>query len=441
MTKEEIIKRCKEENVRFLRLQFTDIMGINKNVEVPVSQLERALDGHICFDGSSIEGFARIEESDMVLSPDLSTFAILPWYDGQEGGREGRVICNIVKADGSPFMGCPRTMLRRQVERAAKMGYELMVGPEIEFFLFHRDQHGNITTTTHDAGGYFDLTPIDRGELCRRRIVEWLESMGFEIEASHHEVAIAQHEIDFHYLSALHAADRICTFKFVVRKAALEYNLHATFMPKPIFGQCGSGMHVNQSLCDSKGNNVFYDPDGKFGLSKLAMHYMAGILAHAEAITAIANPLINSYKRLVPGYEAPTTIAWAQRNRSPLIRIPEARGKATRIELRSPDPSCNSYLALAAILAAGLDGIEKEMDPGAPITENIYQLSHEEQLKMRNLPVNLSAALDALENDQVIMNALGDHCAQNFIRAKRSAWQEYIAQVHQWEIDRYLATY
>ncbi len=440
MNKDSIIKVCKEAGVRFIRLQFSDIMGVNKNVEVPLSQLEKALDGQICFDGSSIQGFARIEESDMVLKPDLSTFTILPWHEGGESSKEARVICDIASADGTSFMGCPRTVLKEELKKAAARGFEFMVGPEIEFFLFHRDQHGNITTSTHDAGGYFDLTPIDRGEMCRRQVVEWLEQMGFEIEASHHEVAIAQHEIDFHYVSALNAADNICTFKFVVRKAALSYNLHATFMPKPIYGQCGSGMHVNQSLCQ-KGKNLFYDPKGLYGLSDIARHYLAGILAHAPAITAIANPLINSYKRLVPGYEAPTTIAWARRNRSPLIRIPEGSSKATRIELRSPDPSCNPYLTLAVILAAGLDGIEKKLIPDEPITENVYTLSQEEQRKYKKLPGSLAEALDALEADPLIMQTLGDHCAHSFIRAKRGAWQEYISQVHPWEIDRYLAAY
>lgn len=440
MDKEEVLKISKEQNIKFFRLQFTDIFGVNKNVEIPHSQLEKALNGEILFDGSSIEGFARIEESDMLLNPDPRTFRILPWAETK--GKIGRMICDIHNPDGTPFEGCTRHNLKRIIAQAEEMGYDMMVGPEVEFFLFMRDENGGLTTKTHDSGGYFDLTPIDKAEECRRDIVLTLEKLGFEIEASHHEVAPAQHEIDFKYCDALKAADSIATFKFVVRRIAFDYGLHATFMPKPIFGISGSGMHTHQSLFkDDK--NIFYDPDGPYQLSDICRYYIGGLLKHARGMCLITNPLINSYKRLVPGYEAPTHIAWSERNRSPLCRVPAKRGMSTRAEFRMPDPSCNPYLAISVMLAAGLDGIKNKIDPGPPINENIYEMSERKRrgYKIGSLPENLEQAIDAFERDEVIKKALTPHIAKHFVRAKREEWREYIAQVHKWEIDHYLAKY
>ncbi|MDA3863393.1 MAG: type I glutamate--ammonia ligase [Deltaproteobacteria bacterium] len=435
---QDILSKCKKENVRYLRLQFSDIMGMNKNVEVPSSQFQKALEGNIFFDGSSIDGFARIEESDMKLKPDLSTFDILPWKN-KEYGQEARVVCDIYTPDDTPFAGCTRYRLRQMLKKAQKMNYCLMVGPEIEFFLFHRNDDGEITTNTHDTGGYFDLTPVDKGEFTRRKIVEDLEKMGFEIEASHHEVASAQHEIDFKYVNALSAADKISTFRFLVRKTSLDHNLHATFMPKPIFGEAGSGMHTNQSLFQGN-QNIFYGKNEKYGLSKTAMYYMGGLLKHAKAITAVTNPLVNSYKRLVPGFEAPVTIAWAKQNRSPLIRVPGSTGQSTRIEMRNPDPACNPYLAIACMLAAGLDGIINKIDPGEPAQENIFDLKNN-SLQYEKLPANLEEAIEALEKSKLMKTVLGEHIFENYIRAKKSEWKKYSSQVHDWEIQKYLNRY
>jgi glutamine synthetase len=442
LTLKELKVILRQEQVRFMRLQFIDIMGINKNVEIPDSQFDKALKGDILFDGSSIEGFVRIEESDMKLKPDPSTFCILPWEEQEGQGKVARIICDITNPDGTPFAGCCRTILKRQVDAAKKLGYSMMVGPEAEFFLFQRNQNNGPTTNTHDAGGYFDLTPIDQGEGARRQMVNILEKMGFEIETSHHEVAPGQHEIDFKYESAMKAADNISTFRWVVRKVALDYNLHATFMPKPVFGINGSGMHCHLSLFKRE-RNAFDDPKGDKGLSKTAYQFIAGVLHHARAITALANPLVNSYKRLVPGYEAPTHIAWSERNRSPLCRIPASRGGGSRMELRSPDPSCNPYLALAAILGAGLDGIRQNMEPPAAVSENIYHMSAEERKKrgIGSLPRNLSEALYALRKDEVISQVLGDHCLNYFLKAKEDEWQRYIAYISQWELDQYLTSY
>ena len=440
MDKKTILERCRKEKIRFLRLQFTDILGVNKNVEVPEGQFEKALDGRILFDGSSIEGFVRIEESDMLLRPDLETFAIFPWEDGR--GRVARVICDVTLPDGSSFDGCPRTCLRRVTAAADELGYTVMTGPEAEFFLFQRGEDGSPTTITHDRGAYFDLTPIDKGEDCRRSIVNALDAMGFEVEAAHHEVAPGQHEIDFKYDEAVATADKLMTFKLVVRKAALDSNLHATFMPKPIGGINGSGMHIHQSLFRD-GRNVFHDPGSRWELSPVALHYIGGLLAHAKGVCAITNPLVNSYKRLVPGYEAPTNIVWSERNRSPLARVPARRGEGTRVELRSPDPACNPYLAFAAIIAAGLDGIRNEIDPGEPVDKNIFAMSHREKrrLKIDELPSNLKEALKAMKKDPLVREALGDHVFQHFIEAKQAAWHEYETSVHSWEVDRYLARY
>jgi glutamine synthetase len=440
LNREEILRVCEQERIRFLRLQFSDILGTNKSVEVPSGQFAKALNGEIMFDGSSIEGFVRIEESDMLLQPDLSTFALYPWETPE--GRVARVICDVTLPDGSPFDGCPRTVLRKVTGKAAELGYTAMLGPEAEFFLFQRDSEGAPTTRTHDRAAYFDLAPIDRGEECRRSIVNALESMGFEVEAAHHEVAPGQHEVDFKYDEAVATADKIATLKLVVRKVAMDYNLHATFMPKPLDGVNGSGMHTHQSLFHG-GTNGFYDPKKDLGLSVLGSRYIGGLLDHAKGMCAVTNPLVNSYKRLVPGYEAPTNIVWSERNRSPLIRVPERRGSGTRVELRMPDPSCNPYLAFAVMLAAGLDGIERELDPGPPVNKNIFAMSHREKRRLRidDLPGDLREALKALKKDSLICGALGEHVLNHFMQAKLSAWEEYSATVHPWEVERYLARY
>lgn len=440
MEKKEILDICRKEKVRFLRLQFTDFLGANKNVEVPLNQFEKALDGQVLFDGSSIEGFVRIEESDMLLRPDLDTFRIFPWEDTR--GKVARLICDIYNPDETPFQGCPRLALKKLVGEAKQIGYTMQAGMEAEFFLFHRDSDGNATVRTHDSGGYFDLAPIDKGEEARRTIVNALEAMGFEVEAAHHEVAPGQHEIDFKYEDAITTADNIATFKFIVRKVALDYGLHATFMPKPIAGVNGSGMHTHQSLFKGK-KNAFFDPDAEYQISDTGKWYIGGLLKHAKGMCAITNPLINSYKRLVPGYEAPTNITWSERNRSPLARVPARRGIGTRVELRMPDPACNPYLALSVMLKAGLDGIRNKIDPGPPVNKNIFEMSHREKrrLKIDDLPPNLSEAIKHLKKDTVIQEALGQHIVEHFIAAKMAAWHEYIAQVHQWELDRYLTRY
>jgi glutamine synthetase len=442
MQRDEILKEADKEGVRFMRLQFTDILGVIKNVEVPRSQFDKALDGQILFDGSSIEGFTRIEESDMLLVPDLDTFRVNPWAN-PDGSKVARMICDVYMPDETPFAGCPRMTLKRQVERADKLGYTMVAGPEAEFFLFQRDANGDPKLATHDVGGYFDLTPVDKGEECRRDIVVVLEAMGFEVEAAHHEVAPGQHEIDFKYADAVACADNVTTFRFVVKKVALDHGLHATFMPKPIFGVNGSGMHVHQSLLDKKGKNAFYDPEGNWQLSKTALAYIGGILEHAAGFAAVTNPLVNSYKRLVPGYEAPINVAWSEKNRSPLVRVPAKRGMSTRCEVRMPDPSCNPYLALAVMLAAGLDGLERQLDPGPPINKNIFTMSHREKRRLRidQLPPNLWAALDELEKDEVVKGALGEHILEHYLRAKRQEWEEYISHVHPWEQERYLGEY
>ncbi len=440
----EILKQCDRDGVRFLRLQFTDILGIIKNVEVPRSQFEKALDGEIQFDGSSIEGFTRIEESDMGLVPDLTTFRVFPW--SQPNGKVARLVCDIITPDGKPFMGCPRQTLKRQMEKAKAMGFTLMTGPEAEFFLFRRNAEGDAVVDTHDEGGYFDLTPVDRGEETRRDIVVALEAMGFEVEAAHHEVAPGQHEIDFRYGDAISTADNVTTFKLVVKKVALDHGLHATFMPKPIFGVNGSGMHVHQSLMSGSGasvKNTFFDPKAAYELSATAMRYIGGLLKHARALAAVTNPLVNSYKRLVPGFEAPVNVAWSERNRSPMVRIPARRGMGTRCEVRMPDPACNPYLAFTVMLAAGLDGIKNKLEAGEPVNQNIFEMSAREKrrLKIDVLPANLSEALDCLEKDDVLKNALGEHVYEHFHQAKRTEWETYISRVHPWEVETYLKAY
>jgi len=437
----EILETAERAGVKFIRLQFTDILGVIKNVEVPDRQFDDALAGRIMFDGSSIEGFVRIEESDMFLEPDLDTFRVFPWQTHPSGGKVGRLICDIRNPDGTPFAGCPRTTLKKVIAQAAARGVSLRAGPEAEFFLFQvRD--GVPTTQTHDGGGYFDLTPVDRGEDVRREIVLALEGMGFKVEAAHHEVAAGQHEIDFRHDDVLTTADNISTFRLVVKHVALRNGLHATFMPKPIYGINGSGLHVHQSLF-ADGRNLFFDEHAEWRLADTCLHYIGGLLRHARGFCAITNPLVNSYKRLVPGYEAPTSVAWSERNRSPLLRVPAQRGAETRVELRMPDPSCNPYLALAVMLRAGLDGLEHRIDPGPPINKDIFRMSHRERrhLRIDDLPRNLSEALDALEKDDMVRECLGEHIFGNFLEAKRAEWFDYIRHVSPWETDRYLKTY
>ncbi|QGP93676.1 Glutamine synthetase [Neomoorella glycerini] len=439
LTREDILQRVKELNVRFIRLQFTDIFGVLKNVAITTKELEKALDGELMFDGSSIHGFVRIEESDMYLRPDPSTFAIFPWRPAD--GAVARLICDVYNPDGTPFAGCPRGALKKVLAEAEAMGYTMYAGPEAEFFLFHTDGR-KPTLETHDQAGYFDLSPVDLGEDARRDMVLALEAMGFEIEASHHEVAPGQHEIDFKYDNALATADKIATFKFVVRTIAQRHGLHATFMPKPVAGINGSGMHTHQSLFKD-GQNAFYDPGDPLQLSQTAYYYIGGLMHHARAMAAVTNPTVNSYKRLVPGFEAPVYIAWSPRNRSPLIRVPAKRGASTRIELRNPDPACNPYLALAVMLKAGLDGIKKQIQPPAPVERNIYEMTAAERrdLGIGSLPGDLKEALEELSRDNVIREALGDHIYERFVEAKEKEWDEYRVQVHQWEVEQYLTMF
>lgn len=441
-TKEDILRLAKEQNVRFVRLQFTDILGCMKNVAITINQLEKALDNECMTDGSSIEGFVRVEESDMYLYPDYDSFVVLPW-EHERFGTTARLICDVYNADRTPFIGDPRNVLKRAIEKADKMGYTFNVGPELEFFLFYNDEEGRPTTKTHDRGGYFDLDNVDLGGNCRRDMCIALEDMGFEIEASHHECAEGQHEIDFKYGDVLDVADKVMTFKYVVKKYAQIHGLYATFLPKPIYGIAGSGMHTNMSLFDKNGNNAFYDPDGEFGLSDTALHFIAGIMKHIRATTAINNPLVNSYKRLVPGYEAPVYIAWSASNRSALVRVPKARGKGTRIELRSADPACNPYLEMALCLLAGLDGIEKGYMPPKSTVKNIFDMTPEEREAdgITSLPGSLEEAVDAFEASDFIKESLGEHVYTKFIEAKRKEWEGYRTSISQWEIDTYLAKY
>ena len=439
-SKEDIIRMVHEQDVEFIRMQFTDIFGQLKNVAITASQIEKAVDNQIMIDGSSIEGFVRIEESDQYLRPDLDSFAILPWRP--QHGRVARLICDVYNPDGTPFIGDPRGALKRVLKKAADMGYSFNVGPELEFFLFETDEQGKPTTRTGDEAGYFDLGPLDHGESTRREICMALEAMGFEIEASHHEVAAGQHEIDFKYADALTTADRIMTFKLAVKSISQKNGLHATFMPKPVFGINGSGMHTNMSLFKD-GRNVFFDESDPRRLSKIAYSFIAGILAHVKGMAAITNPLVNSYKRLVPGYEAPCYLAWSASNRSALIRIPAARGQATRVELRCPDPACNPYLTLAVCLAAGLDGIEKGMTPPEETTENIFAMDAETRAakSIDSLPGSLSESVDAMEKDAVVAEALGRHIFDYYTAGKRREWDDYRTAVSDWEIAKYIITY
>lgn len=436
-TKQDIIRMVEEEDVEFIRLQFTDMFGTLKNVAITSSQLEKALRNECMFDGSSIEGFVRIEESDMYLYPDLDTFVIFPWRPQQ--GKVARIICDIYTAEKKPFEGDPRYILKRAIADAAEMGYRFDVGPECEFFLFNQDEDGQPTTLSTERAGYFDLGPVDLGENARRDMVLTLEDMGYEIEASHHEVAPAQHEIDFRYDEALKTADNIMTFKLAVKTIAKRHGLFASFMPKPKYGVNGSGMHVNMSL-SMDGRNIFDDPDGELGLSEEAFWFIGGIIRHMKGMTAITNPLVNSYKRLVPGYEAPLYIAWSATNRSPLIRIPAARGSGTRVELRCPDPAANPYLTLAVCLAAGLDGIRNRVMPPAAVSENVFlmRLSQKHELGIESLPADLGEAIAAFENDSYMKQVLGKHITEKYSEAKRAEWADYRAQVTGWEIDNYL---
>lgn len=439
----DVRKVLKDEKVRFLRLVFSDIHGVVKNVEVPDKQFDKALAGEIMFDGSSIEGFVRIQESDQKLKPDFNSLRVFPGEIDGEGNRVAMVVCDVHTPDGGAFPGDPRNVLRRAVERASEMGYDANFGPEAEFFLFQHDSEGLPTTETHDRGAYFDLAPVDLGEDARRDIVDILEQMGFEVEAAHHEVAPGQHEIDFKYADGLTTADNILVFRHVVKKIALNYGLHATFMPKPLFGENGSGMHVHQSLSKKGGKNSFFDPNGANQLSDIARSYVGGVLRHAKAICAVTNPTINSFKRLVPGYEAPTNIAWSEQNRSPMIRVPASRGEGTRIEVRMPDPSCNPYLAFAVMLQCGLDGVANSIDPGAPIAKDMFTMSEREKKRLRidKLPGDLNEAVSALEKDKYVCDALGEHVARHFIESKRTEWQDYISMVHPWEVNRYISMY
>lgn len=440
-TKEDILRIVQEENVSYIRLIFTDLLGTIKNVEIPRSQLQKALDNKMMFDGSSIEGFVRIEESDMYLYPDLDSFVIYPW--GSDNARVAGLVCDIYNHNGTPFDGDPRSILKRVLKEAEDMGYtSFNVGTEPEFFLFKTDENGEPTLNLNDKGGYFDLAPLDLGENCRRDIVLTLDQIGFEVEASHHEVAPGQHEIDFKYAGAVTTADNIQQFKLVVKNVARRYGLHATFMPKPLFGVNGSGMHCHMSLFRGK-ENVFYDESDALGLSETARYFLAGVLKHARSFTAITNPLVNSYKRLVPGYEAPCYVAWSPKNRSPLVRVPASRGLSTRIEVRSPDPAANPYLALAVMLKAGLDGIKNRLPLPEHTDRNIYVMDEQERRDagIHNLPANLEVALVELQNNPVMVDALGEHALTHFVEAKEIEWDMFRTSVHPWEREQYMNLY
>lgn len=439
-SKEDILAMVEENGVKFIRLQFTDILGTLKNVAITDRQLEKALNNQCMFDGSSINGFVRVEESDMYLRPDLDTFVIFPWRPQQ--GKVARLICDVYMPDGTPFEGDPRYILKKAINKAKDMGYIMNVGPECEFFLFEVDNDGNPTLKTNDKGSYFDLGPIDLGENARRDMTLALEDMGFEIETSHHEVAAGQNEIDFKYADALVTADNIATFKYVVKSIAQRHGLYATFMPKPLHGVNGSGMHINISLIKD-GKNAFHNEEDELGLSSVAYNFIAGVLKHIKEICPITNPLVNSYKRLVPDYEAPVYIAWSAKNRSPLIRVPSAREEGTRIELRSPDPSSNPYLVLACLLLAGLEGIKYNLEPPKCIDRNIFVLNREERKRenIESLPESLHEAVAYMQKSDLVKEALGKKTFEYYIRAKEVEWDNYRTQVHQWEITSYLSKY
>ena len=436
-TKQDVLRLVQEEDVEFIRLQFTDIFGTMKNVAITSSQLEKALDNNCMFDGSSIEGFVRIEESDMYLYPDLDTLNVFPWRPQQ--GKVARLICDVYRPNREPFEGDPRYILKKVVKQAAELGYQFDVGPECEFFLYHTDDNGQPTTITHERAGYFDLGPMDLGENARRDMVLTLEDMGFEIEASHHEMAPAQHEIDFRYDEVLTTADNIMTFKLAVKTIAKRHGLHASFMPKPKTGINGSGMHINMSL-SKDGKNIFADDCDPNGLSQEAYYFIGGLMKHIKAMTFITNPIVNSYKRFVPGFEAPVHLAWSRKNRTPLIRIPADRGGNVRIELRSPDTAANPYLALAVCLAAGLDGIRSKIMPPDSIDRNLFEMSEEElkEAGVEKLPMNLMEACQEFEKDEYIKNVLGNDLVQKYTQAKKKEYEEYVTQVTEWELNKYL---
>lgn len=440
-TNEEILKLAKANDVKFIRLQFIDIYGIVKNLAIPVEQLEKALNNEVMLDGSSIKGFQRIEKSDLYFYPDKTTFRILPWRPIE--GKVARLICDIYEPDGKPFVGCPRNNLKRVLTKIEKeAGYKMSVGPECEFFLFNKDENGNPTIDPSDVACYFDVEPLDIGQSVRREIIYTLEQMGFEIEASHHEVAIGQHEIDFKYEDALRAADNIATFRWVTKAVAAKHGMHATFMPKPIFGQNGSGMHCNQSL-SKDGKNIFFDPNTQDKLSKEMKWYIGGLLKNIRGICAVTNPLVNSYKRLVPGYEAPVYIAWSPGNRSALCRVPDKRGSSTRVELRSPDPSANPYLAEACMLLAGMDGIVNKLEPPAAVNRNIYHLNpkEKEELRVDSLPGSLEESLREMQKSKIAQDALGKHIYEQFLELKWEEWDQFRIQVTGWEENKYLRIY
>ncbi|PLT32039.1 type I glutamate--ammonia ligase [Bacillus sp. V5-8f] len=436
-TLEQIKETIKEKNVELLHLQFVDLEGILKHVTVTTEQLEDVVDGKQMFDGSSIKGFSPINNSDLYLQPDLATFSVLPWTQ-EEGYAEARFLCSVVNPDGMLFEGDTRNVLKKTVERAADKGYTISVGPELEFFLFKTDEKGYATQEISDRAGYFEPSPHDLGERVRLEIYRALKAMGFTIEASHHEVAEGQHEINFKYSDALTAADLSTTYKWVVKTIAQKFGLHATFMPKPVFGINGSGMHVNMSFFEGS-ENAFFDPSDELQLSTKAYQFLAGVLENVKSFAAVTNPLVNSYKRLVPGYEAPCYIAWSASNRSALIRIPAKKGLATRVELRCPDPSSNPYLTFAVIAAAGLDGIEKGLEAPAPINEDIFHMTEEQRavLGIDNLPGSLTEAINELESSDFAYKALGEHVYSEYVAVKKAEWDSYRTAVHAWEIENY----
>lgn len=442
MTRSDIMAIIKEQNVNFFRLQFVDIFGFMQNVSIPLSQIDKALDGMMMFDGSSIDGFVRINESDMYLKPDFDTFVVLPWRN-KNNVNAARIICDVHKADGTPFPGCPRVNLKRVLAEARELGFTMNVGTECEFFLFQKDEHGKLSTRTNDVAGYFDVDPDDTGINCRREIIDTLEAMRFEVEASHHEVAEGQHEINFKYSNALKAADNTVTFKWVVRSIAAQHGFHATFMPKPVFGINGSGMHTNQSLFSLDGANAFFDEKGPLQLSETAYHYIAGIIKHARGFAAVTNPLVNSYKRLVPGYEAPVYVAWSASNRSALVRIPSSRGLSTRTEIRCPDPTCNPYLAFAMMLKSGLDGVVNKLPAPAAVNVDIYQMSKAEMqsASIDSLPASLEEAIVAFRSSPISKEALGEHIFNKYIEGKEQEWDAYRTAVTDWEIATYMKNY
>ncbi|MGA3094298.1 MAG: type I glutamate--ammonia ligase [Dehalococcoidales bacterium] len=442
-SKAYVLKQCKEHDVRFIRIWFTDVLGMLKSFAINVDELEGALEEGMGFDGSSIEGYTRIDESDMIAMPDPDTFRILPWRP-KEHNAVARMFCDVQLPEGTPFEGDPRYALKKVLKRAAGLGYTFYVGPELEYFYFKKDPEGKLPQGTGflDVGGYFDLTPLDEASDLRRDTVLTLEQMGIGVEYSHHEVAPSQHEIDMRYTDALTMADNVMTYRLVVKEVAHKNGVYATFMPKPVFGVNGSGMHVHQSLFKGEAN-AFFDKNDPYHLSKIARSYVAGLLAHAPEITAVTSQWVNSYKRLVPGYEAPVYISWARRNRSDLVRVPEykpGREKATRIEYRSPDPACNPYLTFAVMLTAGLDGIEKGMTPPEPVEQNVYEMSVEERKArgINTLPSNLLEAVELAEKSEIVRRALGDHILNAFVENKKKEWDQFRVQVTNYEIERYL---